>query len=178
MPVLIKDAQDRQRRIVSDDTWRVIGLPEDAAAHFTDDEDVIVPLPAWRSDAVALRHRTGRTGVWLGPADEPADLAGASAFPVLVAVHFPSFTDGRGYSTARLLRERYGYRGELRAIGDILRAQLYELARCGFDAFVLREDQDAQAALRAFGDFSEDYQAAVDRGPLFARRFGALGQPR
>lgn len=178
MPTLIKDAPNRQRRIVSDDTWRVIGLPENVPAHFADDEDVIVPLSAWRSDAIALRQRGARTGVWLGPADEPADLAAAGTFPVLVAVHFPSFTDGRGYSTARLLRERYEYRSELRALGDILRDQLYELARCGFDAFVLREDQDAQAALHAFGDFSEDYQAAVDRGPLFARRFGAYGQPR
>ena len=72
-------------------------------------------------------------------------------------MHFPAFTDGRGYSTARLLRQRYGFAGELRAFGDILRDQLFELARCGFDSFVLRDDQDADDALRAFDDFSETY---------------------
>ena len=86
-------------------------------------------------------------------------------------VNFPQFTDGRGYSIARLLRERYGWRGELRAIGDVLRDQLFYLSRCGFDAFALRDDQDPHAALTAFDDFSEAYQASVERPqPLFRRR--------
>jgi uncharacterized protein (DUF934 family) len=90
----------------------------------------------------------------------------------LVAVNFPQFTDGRGYSSARLLRERYGWRGELRAIGDVFRDQLFYLARCGFDAFALRQGEDAQAALAAFDDFSDAYQTAADRPlPLFRRRF-------
>ena len=79
--------------------------------------------------------------------------------------------DGRGYSIARLLRERYGWRGELRAIGDVLRDQLFYLTRCGFDAFELRAGQDAQAALTALADFSEAYQSSVERPqPLFRRR--------
>jgi len=171
MPTLI-----RQRAVVALDSWRVIGVSADAPA-FADGEDVVVPLAAWKADARSLSYRSGRTGVWLGPSDDAGELA-AAGFPALIAVHFPSFTDGRGYSTARLLRERHGYRGELRAIGDILRDQLYELARCGFDAFALRDDQDAHAALAAFRDFSEDYQAAVDRGPLFARRFALAGSGR
>jgi len=171
MPTLIK-----RRSIVSADAWRVIGLAPETSSAFADSEDVIVPLAAWKRDRPSLANRSGCTGVWLGPADDPAELLAAGAFPALVAVHFPAFTDGRGYSSARLLRERYHYRGELRAIGDILRDQLYELARCGFDAFALRDDQDAAAALSAFADFSEDYQAAVDRGPLFARR-AALQAP-
>jgi uncharacterized protein (DUF934 family) len=86
-------------------------------------------------------------------------------------VHFPTFTDGRGYSTARLLRERYGYRGELRAVGDVLRDQLFYLSRVGFDAFALRQDQDAEGALASLADFSESYQASVERPqPLFRRR--------
>ena len=85
-------------------------------------------------------------------------------------MHFPAFTDGRGYSTARLLRQRYGFKGELRAFGDILHDQLYELGRCGFDSFALREDQDPVEALRAFDEFSESYQAAADGGALFAHR--------
>ena len=89
----------------------------------------------------------------------------------MIAVNFPQFTDGRGYSTARLLRERYGWKGEMRAIGDIQRDQLYYLSRCGFDSFLLNEGFDPQEALTAFNDFSEAYQTAVDQPvPLFRRR--------
>jgi uncharacterized protein (DUF934 family) len=88
-----------------------------------------------------------------------------------VEVSFPSATDGRGYSIARLLRERHGYGGELRAVGDVKRDQLFNLARCGFDAFLLLKDEDADGALGAFDDFSEAYQASVERPlPLFRRR--------
>ncbi|HZP87517.1 MAG TPA: DUF934 domain-containing protein [Burkholderiales bacterium] len=166
----------KQRAIVTD-TWQVIG-----AAGESDivplDGDIIVALERWIEQRETLSARSGRVGVWLGPADEPSRLVEAGPLPALIAVHFPAFTDGRGYSTARLLRQRYGFTGELRAIGDILRDELFELARCGFDAFALRADQDAQAALLAFDDFSEVYQAAVDRGPLFARRFGLVEQSR
>jgi uncharacterized protein (DUF934 family) len=128
----------------------------------------MVPLSVWRDQQSIVRERSGATGVWLQPADDPAEVG---EWPALIAVQFPVFTDGRGYSTARLLRQRYGYRGELRAIGDILRDQLYELARCGFDSFSLREDQDPADALQAFGDFSESYQSGADQGALFERRF-------
>ena len=80
-------------------------------------------------------------------------------------------TDGRGYSTARLLRERYGYQGEIRAIGDVLQDQLFLMARCGFDAFALRADKSIEKALAAFETFKAPYQAAVDQPqPLFRRR--------
>ena len=84
---------------------------------------------------------------------------------------FPKVADGRGYSTARLLRARHGFRGELRAIGEVLRDQLPLMERCGFDAYALRADQDANDALLAFNDFSEAYQASVTQPvPLFRRR--------
>jgi uncharacterized protein (DUF934 family) len=86
-------------------------------------------------------------------------------------VNFPKFADGRGYSTARLLRERYGYHGEIRAIGDVLHDQLFFMKRCGFDAYAVRADKDIEAALAGFDDFSDAYQAAVDQPqPLFRRR--------
>ena len=89
-------------------------------------------------------------------------------------MQFTSFTDGRGYSIGRLLRQRYGWRGELRAIGDVQRDQLFYLARCGFDAFALRDGEDVEVALAAFDDFSEAYQASVDQPlPLFRRREAA-----
>ena len=81
----------------------------------------------------------------------------------LIAVRFPKFTDGRGYSIARLLR-RLGWKGELRAVGDVLRDQLFYMTRCGFDAFALRDDQDPQVALTAFSDFTVPYQPAIDDG--------------
>jgi uncharacterized protein (DUF934 family) len=107
----------------------------------------------------------------LEPGDDPAKVADRLGAVARVEVNFPKFTDGRGYSIARLLRERYGYQGELRAVGDVQRDQLFHLSRCGFDAFLLREGQDAEVALSAFRDFSEAYQASVERPePLFRRR--------
>ena len=109
----------------------------------------------------------------LEPTDDPGVLAGRLANLAVVAVNFPKYGDGRGYSIARLLRERYGYQGELRAVGAVARDLLQAMARCGFDSFQLREGEDAQAALAAFDDFSEAYQAsAAQPQPLFRRRAG------
>ncbi|MFG6666581.1 DUF934 domain-containing protein [Halomonas sp. HNIBRBA4712] len=88
-----------------------------------------------------------------------------------VAIDFPAFTDGRGYSLARLLRERYGFTGELRAVGDVLVDQLNYMERCGFNAMALRDDQEPEVALRALKAFSVRYQSDVDvRSALFERR--------
>jgi uncharacterized protein (DUF934 family) len=140
--------------------------------------DVIVPLALWQSQRQALASREGGLGVSLAGGENPGTIAGDFEHFDLVAVRFTSFTDGRGYSIARLLRERYGWRGELRAIGDIQRDQIFYLTRCGFDSLALREGEDVGAALSALGDFSEAYQTAVDRPlPLFRRRetVGAIG---
>jgi uncharacterized protein (DUF934 family) len=107
--------------------------------------------------------------VRLEPADDPAavSLEGVSR----VEVNFPKFGDGRGYSLATLLRTRYGYRGELRAVGHITRDLLFFMESCGFDAYELREGEDPHAALAAFEEFSDPYQASVARPvPLFRRR--------
>ena len=133
--------------------------------------DVIVPLAAWRAQRGELLARSGGLGVWLSGADDLAEIAQDLGHFGVIAVRFPSFTDGRGYSTGRLLRQRYGWRGELRAIGDVQRDQLFYLARCGFDAFDLRPAENVDVALEAFTDFSEAYQASVERPlPLFRRR--------
>jgi uncharacterized protein (DUF934 family) len=138
--------------------------------------DLIVPLVVWLSERDRLLARDGRIGVLLQPNDEPGAIGGDLAHLALIAVHFPTFTDGRGYSTARLLRERYGWRGELRAVGDVQRDQLFHLARVGFDAFQLKDGADVDDALSAFADFGETYQAAVDQPtPLFRRRPAAPG---
>ena len=130
----------------------------------------IVPLAFWLAHRDALLAR-GDIGVWLAPDDDPAALgADVGALPV-IAVDFPPFTDGRGYSIGRLLRDHHGFAGELRAIGDVLRDQLFALAECGFDAFVIRADRDAAAALAGLDDFDGIY-ASTSRTPQpwFRRR--------
>src|SRR6266700_2347517 len=163
MPQLIKDAA------IVDDRWTL--LREAASpADVPDGIAAIVPLALWRAERDALRAR-GEIGVWLKPDDDPELLATDVGALQLIAVDFPQFTDGRGYSTARLLREKLGYAGELRAIGDILRDQLYYLHACGFNAFAVRADRDLADALKGLGDFSDNYQATVGRPvPLFRRR--------
>jgi uncharacterized protein (DUF934 family) len=107
----------------------------------------------------------------LEPTDDPASFADRLDRVARVEVNFPKFGDGRGFSIGRLLRERYGYKGELRAVGHLTRDHLFFLESCGFDAFELRAGEDPHAALAAFADFSESYQASVARPlPLFRRR--------
>jgi uncharacterized protein (DUF934 family) len=159
----------RNRR-VEPDPWRVLGLSEALPATLPAGA-LVVPLAAWITRREELRSRREPVGVWLGPPDDPEALREDLPGLPLVAVHFPKFADGRGYSTAVLLRTRLGYRGELRAIGDVGRDQLFYLARVGFDAFSLPPQRDAEAALEAFETFGEVYQASVAQPlPLFRRR--------
>ena len=150
------------------DDW--VRFAGDAAA-LAPDAKVILPLDDWREFRQCWLAHQGQIGVALAPSDDPAALAADLPHLSLIVVDFPSFTDGRGYSSARLLRERYGWRGEMRAAGDVLRDQLFYLSRVGFDSFALRDDQDTNEALAAFADFSEVYQGGADQVPLFARRF-------
>lgn len=126
-----------------------------------------VPLALWREhadDEELAPLLTSDTELTAALGEE---LARAKA----IAIDFPAFTDGRGYSLARLLRERYGYQGELRAVGDVLVDQLDYMRRCGFDAMALRDDQDPADALRALSAFSVSYQSDVhQRSALFERR--------
>ena len=166
-------------RRVENDTWQVLGLAADEDLTSIPVGPVLVPLSAWATRHAELTARREPIGVWLKPDDDPAELAGDLGELSLVAVHFPKFADGRGYSTAVLLRTRYGYRGELRAFGDVGRDQLFQLARCGFDSFKLAPQRDPEAALAAFTDFSVRYQGSVDDPvPLFRRRSIAGGISR
>lgn len=181
MATLIKSAK------IAADSWQRL----DAGADGSQPEipatgDILVPLALWQAAAGKLLARgSGQLGVWLNSDEDPAQIADSLEALSLIAVNFPQFTDGRGYSTARLLRERYGWKGELRAIGDIQRDQLFYLSRCGFDAFLLSDGLDvsqedllrsAEAALSALHDFSEGYQTSVERPqPLFRRRVESAG---
>jgi uncharacterized protein (DUF934 family) len=168
MPQLIKHGA------IVDDRWSL--LPDAYSLNDLPEETpVIVPLALWLAERRALITR-GDAGVLLAPEDDPEAIASDVRLLPVIAIEFPAFTDGRGYSTARLLRDRYLYRGELRAVGDVLRDQLYLMAECGFDAFAIREDRSAQDALAGLKDFNSLYApTARTPQPWFRRR--AAGQP-
>jgi uncharacterized protein (DUF934 family) len=162
MPKLIKKEQ------VIDDEWIVIDNL--SAEEAIPEGKVLLPLHVWEQRQGELAGRD-TLGVWLNSDEEPSRLQSALDRLAVIAINFPAFTDGRGYSYARLLRERYHYQGEVRAIGDVLRDQLFFMKRCGFDSFALRPDLDPQASLSAFNELSDTYQAAADQPiPLFRRR--------
>ena len=129
------------------------------------DGDVIVPLAYWLGNRELPARRNGRVAVCLNGDDSLDDVAAALDGFELIALEFPKFTDGRSYSHARLLREKYGYRGEIRAVGEVLRDQLFFMQRCGIDSYQVREDKDAQDALKGLSDFSVRYQTAADGAP-------------
>ena len=135
------------------------------------DGDVIFPLAVWqaRKDEIVSRPTIG---LLLQPADRVEDVAGELASFNLIAVNFPKFVDGRGYSTAALLRQRYGYTGELRAVGDVLHDQLFFMRRVGFDSYALKDGKSLDYAITAgFKPFTEAYQGATDQAqPYFRRR--------
>lgn len=141
------------------DPWVVLndidGAPEGA--------DVVVTLSRFKGEREELLGRnSGRLGIVLQP-DEAVEDIGADAERFgLVMVHFPAFRDGRGFTTARLLRERFGYKGELRATGDVLEDQIFYMLRCGFDTFELVSNDPEAAFARAAGTFTNAYQATVD----------------
>lgn len=155
----------KNRQIV-EDVWQHVA---DAAEWPTG--PLIVSQACWKQRRAALLERGEPIGVRLPNTVNPAELADDLPQIAVVALEFPKFADGRAYSQARLLRERYGYRGEIRAVGDVLRDQLFFMARSGFDTFELREGCRLEDALEAFGEFSESYQPAADQAsPLYRRR--------
>jgi uncharacterized protein (DUF934 family) len=166
----------RERRIVAD-SWRLLKRAEGEWPESPVQGDVIVPLGLWLARREDFLAYPSRLGVWLDANEDPEAIAGDLDRFALVAVNFPKFADGRAYSIARLLRERCAYEGEVRAIGEVLHDHLHFMKQCGFDAFLLREDQDAREALSALDTFSEGYQTSVLRPvPLFRRRVSA-GRP-
>lgn len=152
---------------IVDDDWHVLRTADTEA--LVPAGCVIVPLAIWLAQRDTLMKRE-RLGVWLASSDRPEVLRDDIDKFSVIAVDFPKFADGRGYTLAYLLRERLGYKAELRAIGDVLRDQLFYMQRTGFNAFAVREDKDINEALKGLSDFSQSYQASVDQPlPLFRR---------
>ena len=157
MAVLIRDHR------IAADSWQ--HAPNDGALP---PGDVIVSFDRWESERTWLMRRNGGLGLRVsGDVSVDQFAEDLSSFD-LIALEFRAFTDGRCYSHARLLRERYRFRGEIRAVGEVLRDQLYFLARCGVNAFEVADDVHADEWLDAFREFSVQYQAAADdAGPLY-----------
>ena len=157
----------RRREIVADD-WQHFG--EDTA----DGAALIVPLTELRKDRERWWQWRGRLGVRLTPVDRVEELTEELPRLDLVAVEFPNPGDGRGYSQGRLLRERLGFRGELRAVGaGVHQDQVFLLARCGFDAIELAAGEDPDAARRALTRYDVAYQPAAGDDALRAQRYFA-----
>jgi uncharacterized protein (DUF934 family) len=132
---------------------------------------ITVSLGRFLSEHEQLLHRNRSIGVRLGPSDDPGLLAAHLERIHLVELVFPKYTDGRAFSQAQMLRRRFGYKSEIRAIGQVLRDQLRLMIRAGFDAMMI-EEQDAEAVYEfSAHEFSEFYQAASDtRDTIFQKR--------
>ena len=134
-------------------------------------KNFIVPLQFWKLYQEELEEYDGGIAVWLDSDEQAGQISGALDSLPLIALNFPVFSDGRSYTNARELRQKYDYSGEIRAIGDVLRDQLYYMAQCGFDSFEIRYDQDEDLCLEAFNDFKTGYQSTItEPTPLFRRR--------
>ncbi len=165
MRKIIKD-----QAIVNDD-WNVLKLAdgETPDAVTVPAGKQIVPLQVWLAQKTALAARAD-IGVWFASDERAEQLKEDAKSLPLIAVDFPNFADGRGYSIAYNLRARVGFGGELRAIGDVLRDQLFYMSRVGFNAFATREDRSIDDALKGLSDFSDAYQTSWDqKTPLFRR---------
>lgn len=162
---LIKDGR------LAEETWTDVADDEAITA----DIDPVVSLERWQSERETLSGRNRPIGLRLRSEQSPAAVAeDVDRFDV-IALEFPKFTDGRSYSHARLLRERYGYRGELRAVGNVLRDQFQFLLRCGFDSLEVADEKLADAWEEATSEIAQVYQRATDpRAPIWAQRHPSL----
>jgi len=150
----------KDNRIIEDEWQRLqeIDVVEELPAG-----KVIMPFAYWQANRDQLIAQNKKYAVCINGDNETEAVVKDMDHFELIALDFPAFTDGRSYSHARLLRERYGYTGELRAVGDVLRDQLFFMQRCGIDSYQVREDKNIEDALKAFTEFSVKYQTAADR---------------
>ena len=140
---------------------------EDSWTHVADSDeittgDITVSLSRWKKEKAELGDHQGNVGIRISPADTVEDIATDLNNVKLVAVEFPAFTDGRAFSHARILRSRYGYEGEIRAIGNYMPDQVFYLTRVGVNAFQLKNPEELQLALSTMNDFTVKYQASTN----------------
>lgn len=155
--------------VLEDDAWRLV----------EDDQTIddlcpsILTLARWQELQDLPAKFSSPVGVLLDPDDDPSLLVPWIDSVALIALQFPGFKDGRAYSQANLLRTRYGFKGDLRAVGDVLRDQLMLMRHCGFSSFAVREDKPVADALKGLQGFDMIYARSVaNPEPLFRRRQG------
>lgn len=149
----------RDGKAVANDPW--VFLTDDEAAEGR--ADIVVSVKRLLAEGEALASRPGRLGVVIASSEAVEEIACYVPQLALIAIDFPGYRDGRGFTTARLLRERYHYTGPLRAVGDVLQDLVFFMLRCGFDEFVLKAKDSEAAFARAAGTFSKVYQHAADK---------------
>ncbi|WP_296061649.1 DUF934 domain-containing protein [uncultured Amphritea sp.] len=157
MPLLINHA-------VAEDSWLLVD-EDNFTAHIN--EDIVVPYELFAEHSDSLLNAEGKLGVRIN-GDQNLDLLLQNLDKLsLIAIKFPAFTDGRGFSFARILR-RSGFTGQIRAEGDVTRDRLEYMERCGFDAFAIPADRYSDDIVTAFGEVPVHYQgSADDERPIF-----------
>jgi len=148
---IIKDKQ------IIEDSWTHVADNEDIS-----NGDITVSLARWKKEKTELSNHQGNIGIRVSPADTVEDIAADLKNVNLIAVEFPAFTDGRAFSHARLLRSRYGYEGEIRAIGNYMPDQVFYLTRVGVNAFQLENPEQLELALSTMNDFTVKYQVSTN----------------
>ncbi|NTV71687.1 MAG: DUF934 domain-containing protein [Azonexaceae bacterium] len=167
-------AQLIKNRAAAADSWTTLALAEGETPETValPAGDVIFPLAVWLARKTEIISGHKRIGLLIQPDERVEDIAADLDYFIVIAINFPKFVDGRGYSTASLLRQRYQYQGELRAVGDVLHDQLFFYQRVGFDSYALKDGKNLVHAIDAgFKPFSDAYQASTTQPqPYFRRR--------
>lgn len=157
-----------------EDDWVRVGADVDLGA--VNAEKVMVPFSVWDENKQALRGRNGQLGIVLSSDQSPELIADDLTQFAVIALEFPAFKDGRAYSYGRILRDRYDFGGELRAVGEVLRDQWYFMVRCGFDAFEVADGVALEDWTQALSEFSVPYQPSSDDcATVFGKRKAEAG---
>lgn len=151
---------------VIDNNWDLIEVVEGKLPS----GQILVPAPYWLENLDALKERSD-IGIWFAADADIAPYLALISDVAVIAINFPAFANGRGYSLARLVKERSEFKGELRAFGDVLLDQLFFMRRCGFDTYLLKAGLSGEKAVEYFATFADPYQLAYDKPePLFRRK--------
>ncbi len=153
---------------------KILRLPEAPGAEAAGADAGLVPQAEFLADPTRYGTDGARLGICVAPADRVEDLAPHLPHIGLVAIEFPGPGEGRGYTYARLLRQRFAFQGEIRAVGPAVKQDLlFFMSRCGFDAFELAAGENLDEARRALERFTLAYQPAVPRPAVREARFTA-----
>jgi len=165
MPKLIKN------RELSNNPWQRINTAEECEGIAFGEGQWILPASEFKRRAENAEALPANLGIWYSTDTDPATLEKPHPDVQVICIDFPVFTDGRGFTLARSLREYHEFTGDIRATGNFIQDQLFYLSRCGFSSFEVSDDANIDSMLASLCDFTVTYQAAMDEAqPLFRRR--------